>query len=1303
MKNRLLFSVFKKVGTVVLLLAFIFNWPVGLGVWPAKQTQASGETIVTSFGSMTSNIIAPQTAWFVGGGFAITNDSLSVDIESVTLTEMGTIAEQTDLANVSLFYKMDTTAPYDCHSEVFDGGATLFGVVKTNGFDDVGGKALFSDVISVTPTASLCLYPVIDVLESATDGATLALEISDPSTEVVVSSGVVEPNEDRSISGQSVVQKVALTQTHYHWRNDNADESNASSASGGMEDTVVTDWTVNQPLRLRLGVMNHGLAVATTTVLRLEYATKITTCDMATVWGDVGASGDGWELSNSVYISDGVTTNISVGAGGVSDGGGNFQSGTGTLRETGSETATNTLSTNDFLEVEYSIRPNSLVAYDTTYCFRVSNQGVPLAGYNNYAELTTEARRDFFTQRGMLVVTGTSSKLIAGVDYQVPENPAGAFVRITNIGSTGAGLFGFNLNVRNVSANIVNASDLTDSFTIGRPTGATGSTTVAWEIVEFVGLPDTDNEVKVRDIRTVSLVSNDLEEVGAAVSGVASDNDVVVFVTGVSGGANNRTTFTDLRVTASWDAVNKQPVFTRSVGTAEVVVSYAVVEFTGINWRIQRVEHTYTATGVIQEESIAPVNLGKTFLHTQKRGTGPALRDFGQEVYLSSMAKISFILQSGTTLSGQTAVVWVIENTQVGKGATVVQRLNGTNNTLGSSFLSFSPVASFKNASVFINARIGGNDSNFPRALAGVRITSTSSLEIWRGLAESGLVYRAEIVEWPTVNMDLSQDYYRFYTNNDALLPTDPWPAGVADVGENTPITETDEPVAPEDVLRLRLAIGVKGANLPLGARSFVLQYGLRETTCSAIPVDGWEVVGDWGSAAPWRGFVSGGVTNGLALSTNPPTGGDLLISVSTRAGRLAGRSPSFVNPYFVPLNEKVEYDWLIEHNNALPFSNYCFRVINSDDTLLEEYNHYPQVRTAGFTPVSAAWRWYNGVAETPTAPLEAENVAPIEVAYDQDITLRLAIAETKNVPNPTTKFSLQYSEEADFSSFSAVKPTADCDEKTTEWCYTAGVGVDNTPISTALLGGVTCTTGAEAGCGSHNNTATASSTHLHSGKTTQEYSFAIKQKRAKLNTVYYFRLFDEVSEEVVPLADGADYPSLVTEGAKLVLTVEGLPAGTTTAEVVTNVEATPNSIGFGKLSFEQDYIAAHRLHINTNASEGYQVLLFSSQALQNASGDEISAVSGVNALPTAWSTACAALAVGCFGYHTSDGLLRGSSTRFALPDSYAKLSSDPEEVMYSATPTSDSNDIIYRMRIGKMQSQGDYETDIIYLVIPAF
>ncbi len=1276
----------------------------------------AADVLVQGYGTQIATTSVLATNVYAGGGIRIVENSSNRDVTSVKLSEFGTIDSATSIKNLKLFYDLDTSGPYDCASESYSGGEAQYGSTVSDGFNGVGETASFTDAVNISTTETLCLYVVYDVGDLAQNGQTLDIGVNSGSSDVTVT-GVasVGPSGLISISGETIIEGAILSQINYHWRSDNGTQLTASSATAGVENTPIVDFSQNSPIRLRFAVTNTGLASSVPARFQLEYSPKITTCDMATVWTDVNSTLDGWDMYNSSYLTNGeTTTNIAVASGGVSNGSGTFISSNGGVRDTESLSATTSIPVGDYLDVEYSITSTDLTSYSTTYCFRVSsNVSSAFGSYVQYAEITTAAKRDFKIQRGSVQVSGTSATVVAGVDYTAPASTSLAFVRITNSHHTGAGnsTASTNQNSDDVTAYISNPGNIATNFTISRPSSATSNTRVDWEIIEFIGNSGTDNEMIVRGVGTVSYTTTSLVATGTVLSNISNNSKVVVFVTGASDRNTSRNYYAGL-VTSAWDTNTNSPVFTRGANGSSIAdISYAVVEFVGPNWNVQRVEHTYIASGVTETESITAVNsLAKTFLHTQKRmGATTNVVHYGHQVWLSSIGAVSFQLETGASVAvGQTSVAWIIENIQGGIGAMNIQRSNG-NTTGGTGPLSLSvvlstPLVAVNNTSIMANTSGAGVNTSYPRPMAGFTITSTSTYQIWRSNTGTTLTYRVELVEWPVADLAIRQNYYRFYVDNNLLTPTDPWPAGVIDLGENTSITTADEPLGSGEHLRIRMSLRTSNAAMPAGLQNFKLQYALRSTTCSAVSGGSWADVGPASSGSVWRGYAATGTTDGTSLSIDPPTGGGLLISVSDRAGSLVEENPSAVNPYPVAEGDNIEYDWHLEQNGANPQSTYCFRVVRSDSTPLEGYSNYPQIRTAGFTPLSKNWRWYDDAEnETPSTGLALENVAPIDIANTDTLALRVSVKENKNAQGDNIKFKLQFSEDVTFSNPIDVAATSSCQDQSF-WCYVEGGGVDNNYITTQLLSdGDGCVSSVGAGCGRHNTIPDSLTTHTHFGSDTQEYSFMIRHVAARVNAVYYFRLYDITNDSPVYVAVGETYPSLVTEGPLLQLSLAGLPAGTTTAGVMTDISTTPTGINFGNLNLNIEYIAAHRVSVETNATEGYQVLNFARQQLLNSNGISIPSVSGTNLIPLSWSTACNASSTGCVGYHSTDPTLSNGSTRFAATDTYAALETNPAEVMYSSIPSSDTHDIVYRIKVGELQAAGDYETEIVYLAVPSF
>lgn len=1286
--------------------------------YPAAVIAADVRVRATS--TQVASVDIPTNNVYLGGAFTITENSSARTVSEVTITENGTVDGAVGLANIRLYYDLDTSSPYDCASESYSGTEMQYGATST-AFSSANGTSTFTGSVTITTTQTMCIYTVADVTEGAQNGETVDLQIASPATDVVVSGGgTVSPSTPLEIAGLTTLAGGIVTQTGYHWRYDDGDETSggATSATGGTENTALSDFENGSAARLRLQLSNEGSTTSVPHQYGLEYGVRSTTCEAISVWTDVDGGGLIWAMNDSSNLTHGDdTTDIAIGSGGISNPGGKtFLTPNAGVRETDSFSATTTLSSSEFIELEYSITTTEDTPYETDFCFRLTQNGTPLLAYDQYAELSVEPKRDFKIQQGEEIVSGTGLTLVAGVDYEAPNATSSAFVRITNSHMTGAGrdAAGGAQNADDYTAYISNPANLTTSFTISRDTDSINNTYVAWEIIEYVGAAGGDNEIIVRDQQSLSLSAAANTATGSAVPSVVDDSDVVVFITGQMHRGGNRTESYAHQFTSAWNSSTNEPTFERGDhGGNAAEVSYAVVEFTGLNWKVQRAEHAYDTVGVTETEPIAAVNsLARTFIHAQKRYTAVSgIGNVGHEVWLSSIGAVSFEMNNLATTTGvtHTAVAWIVENTQTGTGAMSVQRSSG-NTTGGTEPVVISlPIAtdlnSVNNASIFITTDVNQTGDTMPRPLAGAFITSSSTYQLWRSEASGGgvLSYRTEIVQWPAADLAIRQNYYRLYADSDSLTPSDPWPVGAYDLGENAPVTAVDEPPADGDHIRLRMSLQVSNATLPSGFLTTKLQYGELETTCSAVVA--WNDVGAVGSGAIWRGYDAAGVAAGASLSGNPPTGGDLLISVADRAGRYSEGGTSLANQYATLKTEDIEYDWHIEHNGAPQRTTYCFRMVKTDDTELDGYFYYPQIRTEGYSPASQSWRWYDDETnETPTQALAAESVTPTGLPDQSIIKLRVTVAELKNLPQLNARFKLQFSESPSFTIAHDLAGTTTCTGSSL-WCYADGAGTDAAVITTSVLGDSDgCVAGVGNGCGTHNEAGYAVNGFTHYGSRALENEFTIQYNSTVRNfgKVYYFRLYDVANNEPVAVNNGYTIPSIGVEPTTLSLSVNGINSGTAIAGITTDVTTTGTNINFGSLPVGSSVEAAQDIAVSTNATEGFQLLLFSSQDLLNSYSEAISPITSTNAAPQGWGSACSA-ASSCFGYHTTDATLWGGSTRFAPLDSYASLNTTPEEIMYNSASSSESHSIIYRVHIPPEQPAGDYVTNLQYIVIPVF
>jgi len=190
-----------------------------------------------------------------------------------------------------------------------------------------------------------------------------------------------------------------------------------------------------------------------------------------------------------------------------------------------------------------------------------------------------------------------------------------------------------------------------------------------------------------------------------------------------------------------------------------------------------------------------------------------------------------------------------------------------------------------------------------------------------------------------SATVSFTQKDFRWYTNIDSLQPVDPWPSGATDLAENAAISGVDSPPINGDVLRLRINITIGSVNLAAGSQSFKLQFATSSGSCASTT--NWSDVDAINGSGVWRGYNNNTPADGAVLS-------GLLLSTSNATATYEEANNSANNPYAVSVGQNIEYDWVIQDNNAPSGTTYCFRMIKSDGTTLNSYTNYPSLITKG-------------------------------------------------------------------------------------------------------------------------------------------------------------------------------------------------------------------------------------------------------------------------------------------------------------------------------------------------------------------
>ena len=374
----------------------------------------------------------------------------------------------------------------------------------------------------------------------------------------------------------------------------------------------------------------------------------------------------------------------------------------------------------------------------------------------------------FKVHRGTTVISSGSATatITEGTHYTLDASSDGTncFCRINNTRITGMGRTsgGATQYPDDFSVFISSGGSPETSITFTRY-GLTNDCRVTWEIIEYLG--SGDNEIVVREIGSFTDVGFTTSSVNTgAISGIVSDSDCVVFITGQAceqtgtgdwhsflwtGRMSSGTAYLDRLTSASGGLIN---------------LSYAVVEFTGSNWTVNRQEFDTSVTTwgrgndnsgtVALSTSVADTS--KTFLYCQysTSNDGTGLDDAGDAVTLDSTTNLRLINRSSN--GTRRKVVWIIENSQADGTARnlVVQRGLFSSDTTGGTEETewddtISTVDALDETSAFATASVDGSGSAYPRGAYDVRLTSTTNIKFTE--SDNGQERRIywEVVEWP--------------------------------------------------------------------------------------------------------------------------------------------------------------------------------------------------------------------------------------------------------------------------------------------------------------------------------------------------------------------------------------------------------------------------------------------------------------------------------------------------------------------------------------------------------------------------
>ena len=197
------------------------------------------------------------------------------------------------------------------------------------------------------------------------------------------------------------------------------------------------------------------------------------------------------------------------------------------------------------------------------------------------------------------------------------------------------------LNMQEINGNFICQKDSFLCAALGTELGIAFNKRLGAGFFGGEGAGGGDNEFIVRNQGTHTFNAGGTSET-EPVTDADATTKLVGFVTGVANPDGSRSNYDTGLVTMSFPNLTTLQIDRGRSGTA-IEVSYAVVEFVGAEWTVQRVQHTYGSTN--QEDVAVPsVPESNSFIHAQKQNNAdlPGLDEFGHQVWVSDNNQVSF-------------------------------------------------------------------------------------------------------------------------------------------------------------------------------------------------------------------------------------------------------------------------------------------------------------------------------------------------------------------------------------------------------------------------------------------------------------------------------------------------------------------------------------------------------------------------------------------------------------------------------------------------------------------------------------
>ena len=192
--------------------------------------------------------------------------------------------------------------------------------------------------------------------------------------------------------------------------------------------------------------------------------------------------------------------------------------------------------------------------------------------------------------------------------------------------------------------------------------------------------------------------------------------------------------------------------------------------------------------------------------------------------------------------------------------------------------------------------------------------------------------YRDVIISKRVPQPEIRQSAYRFFINSDTT-----------DVGSALSSQDTLASAPRQGKpFRLRLALHIATANLGAGNKNFKLQYAARSGTCD-VGFSGESYADVSPSSGDIRFYDNGTPADGAGMTTNA---NDPVHSSHTSVAQTYEEANNATVATTIPSGQDGVWDFSLTDFSAPASTSYCFRLVTSNDVVLNGYDVIPEIAT---------------------------------------------------------------------------------------------------------------------------------------------------------------------------------------------------------------------------------------------------------------------------------------------------------------------------------------------------------------------